>query len=509
EALKQNTPLTTLHLGLNFIGDDGAVKIAEALKKNTTLTTLHLGLTNIGDAGTKKIAEALKQNTALTEIHLGWNNIGYDGAVKIAEALKKNTTLTTLHLDSSNIGDAGTKKIAEALKQNTALTEIHLGSNNIGATGAKKIAEALKKNTTLTTLHLGSNNIGATGAKKIAEALKKNTTLTTIDLGSNHIGNDGAVKIAEALKKNTTLTTIDLGSNHIGNDGAVKIAEALKKNTTLTEIHLGVNNIGDAGAEKIASLLKRNKAIKKSSELLLQAIENTGHRDTTGICDEEAYAEQIQKESQQIEKQISTLKEWHDHSVQLKRVTEAWILKRIKLFQIKEMLPKLQALLPDAKELVCEVSQNFKNNETGHYSPKFLEEIILHYYGQKNKTAEDFENIINFYLSLPLNDDDLEPIFIHSAVAYFLPEDKNPWFGASRTTLFDTLNHTHINSKFNGNQQKLFGHIQRKFSLDQNNPEDTTGSLTTFSLFSTKEAQETQKAEHEHKPALGPAMLFL
>ena len=68
------TSITTLHLGLNQIGDVGAKALADALPK-TSITTLHLGLTKIGDEGAKALAKALPHTNILeyndtnTELH--------------------------------------------------------------------------------------------------------------------------------------------------------------------------------------------------------------------------------------------------------------------------------------------------------------------------------------------------------------------------------------------------------------------------------------------------------
>jgi hypothetical protein len=55
--------VTTLFLGINSIGDEGAIAIAEALKVNAVVTTLGLYNNNIGPEGAIAIAEALKVTT--------------------------------------------------------------------------------------------------------------------------------------------------------------------------------------------------------------------------------------------------------------------------------------------------------------------------------------------------------------------------------------------------------------------------------------------------------------
>ncbi len=97
------------------------------------------------------MAEALKINNTLTTIELGYNDIGVEGAKDVAEALKINKTLTTIHLERNYIGSEGAKYLAWALEINKTLTTIHLYYTSIGATGQKHLAEALKINKTSST----------------------------------------------------------------------------------------------------------------------------------------------------------------------------------------------------------------------------------------------------------------------------------------------------------------------------------------------------------------------
>ena len=55
--------MTTLYLGANSIGDDGAQAIAEALKVNPVLTKLDLEFNNLGDAGKKAVRDAVKDRS--------------------------------------------------------------------------------------------------------------------------------------------------------------------------------------------------------------------------------------------------------------------------------------------------------------------------------------------------------------------------------------------------------------------------------------------------------------
>jgi Ran GTPase-activating protein 1 len=71
------------------------------------MTTLHLGLNQIGAEGAIAIAEALKVNAVLTELSLWINNIGPEGAIAIAEALKVNAVLKNLLKASARAASTG------------------------------------------------------------------------------------------------------------------------------------------------------------------------------------------------------------------------------------------------------------------------------------------------------------------------------------------------------------------------------------------------------------------
>jgi len=90
--------ITSLDLGYNFIGYEGAKAIATALPQSK-LTSLDLGYNRIGDEGAKAIATALPQSK-LTSLDLGYNRIGGEGAKAIATALH-NLSLLPLNLGTT------------------------------------------------------------------------------------------------------------------------------------------------------------------------------------------------------------------------------------------------------------------------------------------------------------------------------------------------------------------------------------------------------------------------
>eukprot|EP00729_Bicosta_minor_P014554 gene14554-biopygen10298 len=98
------------------LGEDDGAAIGEALKVNTTLTSISLGINNLGEVGVAAIGEALKVNTTLTYIDLKWNNLGEVAGAAIGEALKVNTTLTSIDLDyNDDLPDATQTAIKAAV----------------------------------------------------------------------------------------------------------------------------------------------------------------------------------------------------------------------------------------------------------------------------------------------------------------------------------------------------------------------------------------------------------
>eukprot|EP00635_Sarcinochrysidales_sp_CCMP3193_P013936 CAMPEP_0118896158 /NCGR_PEP_ID=MMETSP1166-20130328/4162_1 /TAXON_ID=1104430 /ORGANISM="Chrysoreinhardia sp, Strain CCMP3193" /LENGTH=614 /DNA_ID=CAMNT_0006835211 /DNA_START=20 /DNA_END=1864 /DNA_ORIENTATION=+ len=260
------TPVRSLDLRDNSIGDAAASKLAAVLKRTSTVRSLYLENNHIGPDGALKVASLLSAaggtGGRLKALYFGSNRLGDDGARQLAQGLAAaSTTLTTLYLERNNVGDLGAASLADALaqQQNQTLTSLVLWENKIGDLGAAKLAEALHTNTSLASLYLGSNYVGADGAEALAKALgeKHNSTLATLDLANGYCGDLGAASLADALKQNTTLTHLSLQNNLIGDDGAANLADALEQSSaTLISLHLEDNYIRSKHLKrKIAALL--------------------------------------------------------------------------------------------------------------------------------------------------------------------------------------------------------------------------------------------------------------
>ena len=125
-------------IAYNEIGAEGGRAIAEALKTNTSLTELNLGLTQ----------QPQQQHFSFSHFQITANNIGSEGCRAIAATLKTNTSLTELNLGltqhkyqlfsfshsqitANKIGDEGWRAIAAALEANTSLKKLCLSCEAI------------------------------------------------------------------------------------------------------------------------------------------------------------------------------------------------------------------------------------------------------------------------------------------------------------------------------------------------------------------------------------------
>jgi hypothetical protein len=105
------------------------------------------------------VAEALRANAGLTSLDLGGNRIGNEGATSLFAALRGNRALTDLHLDFNGISDE--RSLRDALcpydvlagvlgaRENTTLTNLWLHGNRITAAYDAQIAAGLRHNAKL------------------------------------------------------------------------------------------------------------------------------------------------------------------------------------------------------------------------------------------------------------------------------------------------------------------------------------------------------------------------
>ncbi|KAI9031286.1 hypothetical protein DFJ74DRAFT_429872 [Hyaloraphidium curvatum] len=288
--LKLSTPLTTLVLRENRIGDAGVKNLVDALAKLPSVTILDLtgneitdnGVGELGDLlacgglslrrlnmednkltppGIKALAKALRKNKGLTYLSLNGNTVG-GSAKAVAELLKGGPPLKVLYLERCEVDGDGLCAIGSALERNKTLTELYLALNPIGDGGVKDFAEALEQNQSVRFLHIGECEIYADGACSIAKMLARNRTLLEVWLDGNFVDDNAAAELAKALRTNESLAELSLANNRITSTGAIALADALAANISLISLDLGQNRIGDVGAEAFADAVRRNRTLR-------------------------------------------------------------------------------------------------------------------------------------------------------------------------------------------------------------------------------------------------------
>ena len=104
--IRNNPSVTSLSLGQNELGDEGATLLARALKESKVSKLASLNLNGygcwrknqIGPAGAKELAKYISVAPSLTELSISGNSIGDDGKYAIGAAV--NSSMRRLVCDN-------------------------------------------------------------------------------------------------------------------------------------------------------------------------------------------------------------------------------------------------------------------------------------------------------------------------------------------------------------------------------------------------------------------------
>jgi hypothetical protein len=114
------------------------------------VTELDLSAKGLGPAEARVIGSLLTVNASLTSLSLGGNELGDEGATALARALKESKVSKLASLDltgkgyGASIGPVGAKELAEYISVSSSLTKLDVIYNAIGAEGEKALRYAVK-----------------------------------------------------------------------------------------------------------------------------------------------------------------------------------------------------------------------------------------------------------------------------------------------------------------------------------------------------------------------------
>ena len=178
--MKRSKSITNYQL-LSLVPENGIAVICDALNDNNVVKDLSLASNGIGLEGTRIIGRFLKANKlkALTTLDLGANYFGNDGAIALVDGLRSNESPLMLSLNYCGISDDGAIALASLLAHDSHLKGLSLQGDEIEEAGMLALANALKFNRNLRSLTLEHNpGVNGEGVKDAyIEALASNVTL--------------------------------------------------------------------------------------------------------------------------------------------------------------------------------------------------------------------------------------------------------------------------------------------------------------------------------------------
>jgi hypothetical protein len=199
--------LTTLSLGGTDLPAKDTVLVLQQVQ--TSITSVYLGGNGLGVDGAKQIGEWLSAAPRLKTLDVRYNDIAGPGMEALCISLV-NTPVVYLYVEGNQIGDQGAIALAALLKQVDAcqIEEVFLGANQIESAGTIALASCLESNKLVSKIYLEGNAMGLEGANAFSEALetlKGDTGLKHLFADNNQIGKEGSKRLAKALNSSTAI----------------------------------------------------------------------------------------------------------------------------------------------------------------------------------------------------------------------------------------------------------------------------------------------------------------
>ncbi|CAE7698843.1 NLRC3 [Symbiodinium sp. CCMP2592] len=308
EALVEaKTPVETIDVGSNGIGEDGS----EALKKllgTTTLKDFRAAHNALGDAGAKVVAECFDsercaierlslaasgigtegfealgstERPAAVQLHISGNLMSLEWKCRVQAAADLSRCFQLMDVVLARQGDESTAA-DEAQEVQQALRDGQAEIFWLRREGCKELAAALQGQSRLQVLHVEGGDVEAVlealeghamlkslalfmcrfDTKALGLALDGKSGLEELVLPHTEMNPESMKALAPALKGLAALKVLDLGYNRLGDDGAKAMAESFTGMSLLEQLDLQDNKIGSQGVQALAPALKGLATLK-------------------------------------------------------------------------------------------------------------------------------------------------------------------------------------------------------------------------------------------------------
>jgi len=197
DALKNLSSIEELNLiGNKFDNSVGISTVEMLIAKESCLKRLNLADNNLGDDTAIALSKALRNNSTLTDLHLGWNFVSAIGMISIIDSLYFNKTLRALEINhNTRIGDPECRAVAELIKNCSTLKLLDVGGSNTDENGLITMINALEWNDSLIELYIIHDideEINKNVGNAIVQALERNCVVQKIGCSEiETIGEDG------------------------------------------------------------------------------------------------------------------------------------------------------------------------------------------------------------------------------------------------------------------------------------------------------------------------------
>lgn len=135
-AMSSASLLTHLSFRDNEIDSDGGMAITKLLTLHAVpIATLDMGLNSLGDSGAMALSHVVEQSTTLKQLLIDCNYITAMGAKALAESLASTCSVEALSIEDNKLGDEGVAVLEAACEQSSTLRELSTRGNKTMLSG--------------------------------------------------------------------------------------------------------------------------------------------------------------------------------------------------------------------------------------------------------------------------------------------------------------------------------------------------------------------------------------